>query len=49
MPVLVDTNVLLDVAVEDAKWCEWSAARLQEAANGDGLWPLLVGLEIRAP
>lgn len=28
MPVLVDTNVLLDVATEDAKWCEWSAARL---------------------
>jgi predicted nucleic acid-binding protein len=37
MPVLVDTNVLLDVATEDAKWCEWSAARLARAANSDGL------------
>lgn len=37
MPVLVDTNVLLDVATEDGGWYEWSAAKLSEAANGDGL------------
>lgn len=37
MSVLVDTNVLLDVATEDAKWCKWSTAKLQEAADGDGL------------
>jgi predicted nucleic acid-binding protein len=37
VPILVDTNVLLDVATEDGQWGEWSAARLREAANGDGL------------
>ena len=29
--VLVDTNVLIDVATKDAKWFEWSSARLGEA------------------
>lgn len=37
MTVLVDTNVLLDVATEDAHWLEWSAAQLSEAADGEGL------------
>ena len=37
MPVLVDTNVLLDVATEDPLWFDWSASRLSKAANRDGL------------
>ena len=37
MPVLVDTNVLLDVATEDPLWYDWSASRLSQAANRDGL------------
>jgi predicted nucleic acid-binding protein len=37
MPVLVDTNVLLDIATEDSEWFDWSAARLGQAANRDGL------------
>ena len=37
MPVLVDTNVLLDIATEDPEWFDWSVARLAQAANRDGL------------
>ena len=37
MPVLVDTNVLLDIATEDPAWLDWSASRLSQAANRDGL------------
>jgi len=37
MPVLVDTNVLLDVATEDPLWLDWSASQLSRAANRDGL------------
>ena len=37
MPVLVDTNVLLDVATEDPVWADWSASRLSQAANRGGL------------
>jgi predicted nucleic acid-binding protein len=37
MPVLVDTNVLLDIATEDPVWFHWSASRLSQAANRDGL------------
>lgn len=37
MPVLVDTNVLLDIATEDPLWLDWSASRLSQAANRDGL------------
>lgn len=37
MTVLVDTNVLLDVATEDAQWFEWSGAQLRRAAEGEGL------------
>lgn len=32
-PVLVDSNVLLDVLVPDPVWESWSAAALQEAAE----------------
>jgi predicted nucleic acid-binding protein len=37
MPVLVDTNVLLDIATEDPAWFDWSASRLARAADRDGL------------
>lgn len=37
MPVLVDTNVLLDIATEDSQWFEWSVSRLSEAASRAGL------------
>jgi predicted nucleic acid-binding protein len=37
MPVLVDTNVLLDVATEDPLWFDWSVSQLSQAANRDGL------------
>jgi predicted nucleic acid-binding protein len=32
--VLVDSNVILDVATNDARWGEWSSAALESAANG---------------
>jgi len=35
--VLVDTNVLIDVAVEDPVWFAWSGKRLAELSNRDGL------------
>lgn len=31
--VLVDTNVLLDIATRDAQWFEWSSARLAVVVN----------------
>ena len=34
---LVDSNVLLDVAEEDAEWAPWSEQRLMEAANEGAL------------
>ncbi len=37
MAVLVDTNVLLDIATEDPRWLEWSSRHLREAADGEGL------------
>lgn len=30
---LVDSNVILDVLTEDARWVEWSASALEETAN----------------
>ena len=35
--VLVDTNVLLDVATEDPRWLEWSSRQLVEAMLSEGL------------
>ena len=29
MPVLVDTNVLIDVLTDDPRWAEWSIAQLE--------------------
>jgi predicted nucleic acid-binding protein len=35
--ILVDTNVLLDVATDDPVWAKWSLARLDQAAKHDML------------
>jgi predicted nucleic acid-binding protein len=32
-PVLVDSNVILDIATADAEWADWSAAALARAAE----------------
>ncbi len=32
-PVLVDSNVLLDVATEDPEWSTWSSATLERTAD----------------
>ncbi len=37
MPVLVDSNVLLDVLTEDPQWCEWSMETLASQADRDVL------------
>jgi predicted nucleic acid-binding protein len=33
MPVLVDTNVLVDVLTDDHQWAEWSISQLEENSN----------------
>lgn len=35
--VLVDSNVILDIATEDDVWCDWSSEALEKAANGSAL------------
>jgi len=35
MPVLVDSNVLLDVLTEDEQWFQWSADALAQQAEHD--------------
>ena len=35
--VLVDTNVLLDVATEDPRWLDWSSTQLVAAMDAGGL------------
>jgi predicted nucleic acid-binding protein len=37
IPVLVDSNVILDVVTGDAEWGEWSAAALEKCADGSVL------------
>lgn len=32
-PVLVDSNVLLDIATEDPRWVDWSASAVEAAAE----------------
>lgn len=34
---LVDANVILDIVTEDSDWLDWSAAMLEEAAEGGSL------------
>jgi predicted nucleic acid-binding protein len=36
-PVLVDSNVLIDVATRDARWYDWSASELHRLANETAL------------
>jgi predicted nucleic acid-binding protein len=36
MPVLVDTNILVDVLTDDARWADWSITQLETNA-GSGL------------
>jgi hypothetical protein len=36
-PVLVDSNVILDVTQRDAKWEDWSAAAIESAAHAAAL------------
>ena len=33
MATLVDSNVVLDIAGEDAEWLDWSSAMLADAAE----------------
>ena len=35
--ILVDTNVLIDVAIEDPRWAEWSSTQLAQARDSDRL------------
>jgi hypothetical protein len=37
MPILVDSNVLLDVLTEDPRWSKWSADALADQAERDVL------------
>jgi predicted nucleic acid-binding protein len=32
-PILVDSNVLLDVATDDPKWADWSGSTLRQVAD----------------
>ncbi len=36
-PVLVDTNVILDISTNDARWYDWSSAALEQAADDSTL------------
>jgi predicted nucleic acid-binding protein len=36
-PVLVDSNVILDIAYEDSRWREWSEAAIEHAAGETAL------------
>ena len=35
MPILVDTNVLLDIVTDDPQWADWSLNNLNAAVHGD--------------
>ena len=45
MSVLVDSNVILDVVTEDAKWFDWSSEALENAAQRS---PLIINAIIFA-
>jgi len=38
MPILVDSNVLLDIFTKDEKWFEWSSSTLAELSERDLLY-----------
>jgi predicted nucleic acid-binding protein len=41
--ILVDSNVILDVAIEGSHWYGWSAASLQAAADSSTLPDFYIG------
>ena len=50
MSTLVDSNVLLDIVLEDEEWLEWSAAMLADAARqGRVLINPVIYAEVSAP
>lgn len=38
MNVLVDTNIILDILTEDARWFEWSSTTLANCSEKGTLW-----------
>lgn len=38
MPVLVDSNVILDIFTKDSKWFEWSSETLADLAERELLY-----------
>ncbi|MBT3375803.1 MAG: type II toxin-antitoxin system VapC family toxin [Lentisphaerae bacterium] len=46
MPVLVDTNVILDMVNEDPVWLDWSRAALESLASGGFLTNAMVYAEL---
>ena len=38
MPVLVDSNVILDIFTKDPKWLEWSSETLADLAERELLY-----------
>lgn len=43
--ILVDSNVILDIVTNDAKWCAWSTAHLEKLADNHILFinPIIYG------
>lgn len=38
MPILVDSNVILDILTEDPHWYDWSASTLEQYSDSDVLY-----------
>ncbi len=37
MPVIVDTNVILDLVTDDQEWADWSESQINQLSK-EGLW-----------
>ena len=46
MPVLVDSNVILDMVKQDAVWLDWSRAALEQHADGGLLANAMIYAEL---
>ena len=46
MPVLVDSNVILDMVKQDAVWLKWSRAALEQHADGGLLANAMIYAEL---
>ena len=46
MPILVDSNVILDVVNQDPAWGEWSASALEQHAEGGFLANAMIYAEL---